>query len=139
EESANFRGVDPRVEISCVPLATLVTAKQRLAKAPAATADDNPIFLDDEISAVLNELRVNTEGALEGALDLLLSIVRSAEAARGAGDQVLQHIPLGQRCLAHSQHYFDSRSLNNNCSATSLAVRVSVYGRDRGQVTTRKH
>jgi hypothetical protein len=68
-------------------LAVAVAAKQRAPQAPAAAADQPSVGLGDEIRAIINELRVDTKGALQSALDLLWAVIARAKFARRARNQ----------------------------------------------------
>ena len=82
KERANLRRLSPGIELGRVPLPTLVTAEQCLSQAPTPATNDDPGFFDNEVGTVVDELRVDTEGALKSAFNLFRSIVRGTQTAR---------------------------------------------------------
>jgi hypothetical protein len=98
EEGPYFRGIDPGVEFGGIALAMCIATEQRTPPAPPAAANGAPFQFDHEISAVVDQLRVDTESALQSAFDLFGSIVPSTELARGTRDQDFQGIRIGAGC-----------------------------------------
>ena len=69
------RRIDPGVEFGGIALAMRIAAEERSAPASSAAANGAAFELDHEVTAVVDELRVNTESTPQSAFDLLGSIV----------------------------------------------------------------
>lgn len=95
KKRADLGGVGPRVEFLGVAVAVGITPEKRAALAPAAATHQTAFAFDDEIRAVINQLRVDPERAAQRALDLFGSIVAGTKLTRGAGNQSLQGWPVG--------------------------------------------
>ena len=92
EEGSDLGGIDPRVQSRVISLAACITAEERPALAPSTARNDLSRAIEgDEVSLITDQSRVDTERTLQGALDLLATVVVRAERANGASDQIAQH------------------------------------------------
>jgi len=90
EKSADLGRIDLRVELARVALGVAVATEQRTAVAPTAAADQLSFQLHDEVGAILDELRIDSECTAQRPLDLLRLVILRSELAGGARNQVLQ-------------------------------------------------
>jgi len=80
EEGADLGRVRLRIELGGIAIGARVAAEQRASAAPAATGRETARRLDDEIAAVVNELRIDSERAAQRAFDLRRRVVGAAQA-----------------------------------------------------------
>jgi hypothetical protein len=90
KERPDLRGIDCGIQFQRVALGMGIAAKQRAAATPATAADQPAFSFNDEIRAVINQLRVDAECAAQCAFNLLRSVISRAQSARGAGDESLE-------------------------------------------------
>ena len=87
--------------VSILALATgLGLASVVITSARPAAADQIAVALGDKISAVVDQLGIDAEGATQRALYLFRPVVRCTQFARGACNQQLQRVAIGVGCGA---------------------------------------
>jgi len=103
-----------------------VAAEQRVAPAPPAASDDAALRFGDQIGAVADQLRIDSERSAQRCFDLPRRVGAKGQCTRGTGDQALELAPVIDRCLAYRKRH--------------LGVRVSAPGvRSRGANLAGRH
>ena len=92
EESADSSWVMERVERRILSGSRAVAAENGATPAPAAAADNMAGVLDDEVSAIADELAVHAEDWAKGGLDLCGRIERRLQNTCGKRDENLQSL-----------------------------------------------
>lgn len=104
KKSADFRGLRFWVEYRGIAAGTRIAAEQRRSVTPSAAAHHLTAFIDNEIGLIGEQLTVDAEGASQGALDLLRTIIPGAQTARRSRDQILKGRYISYRGLAQGGH-----------------------------------
>src|SRR6202022_4363640 len=103
KESPNFGSILPGIEQVIFTLRPAVTAKQRLAWAPAATACHHGLTalglsFGNEISSVGDQLAVDAKHRFERAIDLGRRVIKCLQGADRGFDQCAQHRNIARDC-----------------------------------------
>ncbi len=139
EESANLGGVMTRVEEVVVTVGPLVCAVKRFAFAPAAAGDDQRrglrfrrAVLDDQVCAVGNELRIDTENGGQRAFHLRGTVILGLEPADGSVDERAEDGKIREKCGTDAEaglHDGALRQTKNDGNVRQRFHRVTVYER----------
>jgi hypothetical protein len=129
EEGADPGGIDTGIELRLIALGARIAPEERPPPAPsAARHDEARLRHDDEVSAVANQGRVDTERPTERRFDLRRRVVRGAERADRARDEIGQGRLVGemgsaQPILQDSSSTFPPMAAVLMVSVRSLAKR----------------
>src|ERR1700736_5280833 len=100
KKRANLRGLGAWIERGSVAAGSRVAPEQGRPEAPAAAADETPVFLGYKISLIGQQLRIDAECAAQGALDLCGPVVIRAQASGGTLNQRFDLRDVCERGLA---------------------------------------
>lgn len=104
EKCTNFGAIPPRHQASGVARVMSVAAEERAPITPAATRSQFSVVDRDPIRAVGNQLRIDTEGAVECRFHLFRCVVAAAELACGGANEITQRIALGESCATDPEY-----------------------------------
>jgi hypothetical protein len=104
EERANARRIRNGIEEGVRACLDLIAPEQGAALAPATTRYDRFCVLDDEVSAVLDELSVDAENMTCDGFRLHGRVIRQRKFAAGSRDEALQSRHVGHGGAAKLSH-----------------------------------
>src|SRR6185369_7872210 len=100
EERANLRRSRRRIQIRCVSCRKLVATEKRPPSTPTTATDQLARAVGNEVSAVVDQIRVNAKHRRNGGFDLCVVVMFAAQSARRLRDQPLNVATIGETCLA---------------------------------------